>query len=62
MASANVSRSHPRSALSGSVKRPKLVRVPNVISAIAQPATITTEVVRQVAFIGRASYHKQFNH
>ena len=42
MASANVSRSQPRSAESGSVNSPKLVRVPNVMIAIRHPAAITT--------------------
>ena len=37
IASANVSRSQPRSADSGSVNSPKVVRVPNVMIAIRQP-------------------------
>ncbi|MEY2535913.1 MAG: hypothetical protein QOF29_3823 [bacterium] len=42
MARAKVSRSHPRSAESGSVNSPKLVRVPKVTIAIRQPAAMTT--------------------
>ena len=42
MANANVWRSQSRRSDSGSVKSPKLDRAPNVISAIRQPAVITT--------------------
>jgi hypothetical protein len=42
MASAKVSRSQWRRSESGSAKRPKLVRAPNVMSAIRHPAAITT--------------------
>ena len=48
IAKANVSRSHPRTADSGSVKSPKLVRSPSVIRAITQPATMVTAVARRM--------------
>jgi hypothetical protein len=62
MANANVSRSHPRSAESGAVNRPKLVRVPKVTMAIAHPATMTTVGLRHhgLACI-EPPYHERFN-
>src|SRR5688500_12687110 len=53
IANANVSRSNPRTADSGSVNRPKLERSPNDTSPIRQPATITTVGVRQRAAMAR---------
>ncbi len=64
IANANVSRSQPRRSDSGSVKRPKLVRVPNVMIAIRQPAAITTVRRRHqgVVPMPAAPYHVRFNH
>ena len=64
IANANVSRSQPRRSDSGSVNSPKLVRVPNVMIAIRQPAAMTTVRRRHqgVVRMPAAPYHVRFNH
>src|SRR4051794_13521763 len=52
MASANDSRSQPRSSDNGAVNRPKVARTPNVMIAIRHPATTMTVGLRHQGGVG----------